>query len=92
MGDLDDASHAAMDEAFGSRTWLQDLPLGVILCTAFLVEALPVEQVPHDLFGDYSAGRWAWRLEDVHPVEPHVPARGARLWGWSWRAPDGTLP
>jgi hypothetical protein len=91
MGDLDDERHEAMCEAFGSRTWLQALPLGAVVCTAVLAEALPVERVPHDLFGDYSTGRWAWRLDDVHSVEPHVPAKGMRLWGWPWRAPEGVM-
>jgi hypothetical protein len=91
MGDLDDETREAMCEAFGSRTWRHTLPLGVILCTALLAEALPVERVRHDLFGDYSAGRWAWRLEDVRPVEPHVPARGMQLWGWPWRVPEGVM-
>lgn len=89
MGDLDEATHAAISTAFRHRQWLQTLPLGVIVCTAVLAEALPAERVPRDLFGDYATGRWAWRLEDVHPVEPKVPAKGMQLWGWPWRVPEG---
>jgi hypothetical protein len=87
--DLDPRMFAAMCEACGSGGWLQVLPLGVIVCTAVLADAQPVECVPHDLFGDYSIGRWAWRLEDVRRVHPHVPAKGKQLWGWSWRVPEG---
>lgn len=88
--DLDDATHRAMAEAFRSHDdWLQTLPRGMILCTAILREALPVDQVPHDLFGDYSLGRWAWQLEDLRPVDPHVPAKGTQTWGWPWQVPDG---
>lgn len=91
-GDVDDATHQAMCEAFGSRVWLRALPLGAIVCTAVLAEALPAERVPHDRFGDYSPGRWAWRLDEVRPVEPYVRAKGMRSWGWPWRVPDGVRP
>ena len=42
-----------------------------------------------DSFGDYTAGRWAWRLEDVQSVEPHIPAKGCQQIGWEWTAPVG---
>ena len=36
-----------------------------------------------DEYGDYSTGRWAWRLTDVEPVDPPVPARGRQgVWRW----------
>ena len=78
-----------MCEAFGSVHRLPTLPLGVIVCTAILAEALPVECVRHDRFGDYSVGRWAWRLEDVRRLDPPVPVRGMQLWFWPWQVPDG---
>jgi activating signal cointegrator 1 len=32
-------------------------------------------------FGDYSPGRWAWRLENVRPIRHPIPARGYQfLW------------
>lgn len=31
-----------------------------------------------DAFGDYSRGRWAWRLTGVEPVSPAVPWRGSQ--------------
>lgn len=34
------------------------------------------------IFGDYSIGRYAWILENVHAIKP-VPAKGMqRLWEW----------
>ncbi len=62
------------------------LPRGVVVCTAFLAESLPAESVEPDLFGDYSPGRFAWRLDDVQPVSPHVPARGQPMIGWPWES------
>ncbi len=76
-------------DAFGGCHWSHALPLGVVVCTAILAEAVPVEQVTPDLFGDYSPGRWAWKLEDVRPVQPHAPAKGMQLWGWPWTVPEG---
>ncbi len=88
--DLDEETHDAMCEALGPGHRLA-IPLGVIVCTAVLTEALPAARVPHDLFGDYSPGRWAWRLEDVRRIDPLIPAKGMQLWGWPWRVPDGVI-
>ena len=42
-----------------------------------------------DLFGNYEAGRWLWRLADIERIEPPAPARGERkLWEWPFR-PEG---
>ena len=39
---------------------------------------------PLDEYGDYSPGRWAWRLTDVKPIDPPVPARGRQgIWEWT---------
>jgi len=36
------------------------------------------------MFGDFSAGRWAWLLCDVVPIDPPIPARGALgIWEWA---------
>ncbi|GIK37899.1 MAG: hypothetical protein BroJett011_17320 [Chloroflexota bacterium] len=39
---------------------------------------------PERSFGDYTPGRWAWRLEQIRPLAAPVPATGA--WGL-WPAP-----
>ena len=45
-----------------------------------LVQARAIQA---DQYGDYSDGRWAWRLVDVEPLDPTVPARGRQgLWEW----------
>lgn len=89
MSDMDDETHEVICDAFGNCHWFHTLPLGVVVCTAILTEALPVENVPHDAFGNYAPGRWAWKLDDVIPVNPHVPAKGMQTWGWNWLVPDG---
>jgi hypothetical protein len=76
-------------EAFGQCGWNYSLPRGVITCTAILAESIPVEKVEADSFGDYTPGRFAWRLEDVRPVRPHVAAKGRQMIGWPWEVPEG---
>ena len=39
--------------------------------------------IPTDPYGDYAAGRWAWRMLDVQVLDPPVPARGRQGW-WEW--------
>lgn len=40
------------------------------------------------MFGDWTAGRWAWKLADVCRYPNPIPARGAlSLWDW-WPGPD----
>ncbi len=69
---------------------LADLPLGALLATVLLVDCVPTGKVRSTLtseeyaFSDYSAGRWAWLLDDVQPLSVPVPARGALgLWDCS---------
>jgi hypothetical protein len=66
------------------------IPVGAVLCLVRLVDCYPVEQVRDQLcereiaFGDYSDGRFAWKLEMAHVFRPPVPARGHQgLWNWS---------
>lgn len=86
--DVTDEEYEAISDAFPFCNYMEMLPLGVVVCTAVIAEALPVEYVPRDLFGDYSAGRWAWRLEDVRKIVPHIPAKGMQAKGWVWPIPD----
>ena len=87
INDVSEEEYEAISDAFGFCNYIDRLPLGVVVCTAVLSECHPVEEVTHDLFGDYSPGRWAWKLDDIRPVEPHVPAKGQQLWGWPWKVP-----
>jgi len=79
-------------DVFGGCHWSGMLPYGVVVCTAILSDAKPVEEVEHDLFGDYNPGRWAWKLDDVQPIKPHVPAKGRQQWGWPWTVPTNSPP
>jgi len=70
----------------------ESLPRGCIVAVAQLVgceriwpSTVPPE--PERSFGDYTAGRWAWALEDVRALAEPVPARGA-LGLWEWAAPS----
>lgn len=94
LSDIDGETADAIGEAFGFCGWNYSLPRGVIVATAILAESIPAENVERDHFGDYSPGRWAWRLEDVHPVNPHIPAKGRQQIGWpcmlpGWEASRG---
>jgi hypothetical protein len=65
------------------RTWeswpgvrIEHLPFGVAVCIVDLTDCVPAgnlsnEQIGTDLpFGDFSLGRWAWKLENVRKVPP----------------------
>jgi hypothetical protein len=66
------------------------LPLGAVVATCELADIVPTEtaiQFDYGLsdeeikFGDYSPGRWAWRLDNVKKLPEPIPAKGAlRLW------------
>ena len=43
---------------------------------------IPIGDTGH---GDFSIGRWAWKLVDVEAYQPPVPARG-RQGFWMWEA------
>jgi hypothetical protein len=82
-------------------------PLGCVLATCRLANVLPTEVIDNALnvfgvslepldfrekaFGDYSPGRYAWILEDVHELAEPIPAKGALgLWEWD-RIPNASL-
>lgn len=79
----------------GDHLAWRGLPTGMILGTANLIECLPVANArQHDLltddeleFGDYSGGRWAWRLDGQKALALPVMAKG-RLGLWEF---NGTL-
>ena len=63
------------------------LPMGQIVALVDLTEILPAEESIFDttaierLYGDYSPGRYAWKLENVRALAQPVPARGRQgLW------------
>ncbi len=60
-----------------------ELPLGVLVATARLVDVRPTDDPALELsslerrFGDYHPGRFAWLLEDIEPLAEPIPWRGA---------------
>lgn len=59
------------------RHWT-DLPTGVILGQANLVETFQSYLVggEEEVFGDYSANRFCWRLSEVKIFNNPIPAKG----------------
>lgn len=90
------AARAVCTENYAIRATLRqagidvdELPRGVIVAVCRLVDCRRIRgkvdepRYPEVCFGDYTPGRYAWILEDVRPVIPPVPARGALgLWEW----------
>ena len=94
------ASSQACSEAFKSRGAMYWFARGSVVATCNLVECLPMQasgclpgifddcpelDTPEErAFGDYSAGRWAWILEEVKSLDHPIPAKGALgLWEWN---------
>lgn len=69
------------------------LPLGCIVCIVDLTavisayDAVLLPRFKHGssaevAFGNYTPGRWVWKLENVQPVD-NIPARGSQgFWEW----------
>jgi hypothetical protein len=67
------------------------LPLGAIVAVANLtgcdrITSTNPPQEPERTFGDYTPGRYAWRLDNIQPLRTPVPAKGA-LGLWEWPLP-----
>jgi activating signal cointegrator 1 len=78
---------AAMEHTLGRLPGR--VPLGCIVAVVTVVDMLPTEEAKlgvsalERLYGDYSWGRWAWKLRDVKMLKEPIPARGAQgLWNW----------
>jgi hypothetical protein len=67
------------------------IPLSAIVATARVVDCKRTEEIAGTLnglerhLGDYSWGRWAWVLEDVHALREPIPCAGALGF---WRVPE----
>lgn len=85
------------DEPFRSALWDNgldtQLPLGAVLCIVELIGCYQTTSLsPSPLerkFGDWSAGRYAWKLE-VHRVFDNPPKVSGMLGLWNW--PDKDIP
>jgi hypothetical protein len=78
-------------EPFGSCLFtgdlaLDDLPLGAIVSFCRLSACVPTEQLTalseiERAFGDYTPGRFAWKLQDIQFLPKPIPLRGRqRMW------------
>jgi hypothetical protein len=62
------------------------VPLGAVVCTAVIERVDPVEHVAPFVdwveiaLGDYSPGRFGWRLVDVEPLREPLPWKGRQGW------------
>lgn len=80
---------------FGAE-WHLVLPRGAVLAIVHLVDVRPAAAVARGLdgveaaCGDFSPGRWAWRLAAVDKLPRPIPARGFQgLWDWDEADPEG---
>lgn len=65
------------------------LHFGCALCIVTLTDCIPTEIIRESLsvqeraFGNYSSGRYAWKLENVRAFPQPIPIRGQQgLWKW----------
>ena len=66
------------------------LPLGAVVGTGVITAFYRTEVIapnlplPELVFGDFSPGRWAWRIEEIEALPEPVPARGKQgIWEWT---------
>ena len=85
---LDQATVDALVERFGGD-YEQTLPRGAIVATAVLSGCGETTGKALDPHGDYSAGRWWWKLDDVYQLYTPIPVAG-RQGIWTYE-PDPEL-
>ena len=68
---------------------LSELPRGVVVAYGTLADVLPAHTILNSigldehLLGEYSPGRFAWRIINCHRLLTPIPAKGKqRLWNW----------
>lgn len=68
--------------------------LGIVTITAvYRTEELMPKISPQErAFGNYDAGRYAWRIENPRPFPRPIPYRGKQgLWTWDLPVPEGMV-
>lgn len=89
--DLGDFTELLYDE-FGSH-WAIDLPLGAVIGTVTLTDCQTVDafdvDAPERLCGDWTPGRFAWRLEEQKLFAAPISAKGKQGF-WEWRPNEVT--
>lgn len=84
INNLPQQTQKLITEALGNN-WLSEVPLGAIIAVANLTDCKPVKNINTDqidrLLGDYSHGRWAWKLSNIVILDEHLPFKGRQgLW------------
>ena len=85
----EDALDLCLEEPFKLHLLGHRMPRGFVVATCELVD---VERIyadsyipgkPEFMFGDYTIGRYMWKLEHVKILPGPIPAKGAMgLWEW----------
>ena len=85
--------HEALStEAFDTKR--DNFPLGMVVAICNLEACFRIDSRPllisdqERTFGDYTAGRFMWFLENVRELKHPIPAKGA-LGLWEWIPPQG---
>lgn len=75
--------------AFG-QFWHRELPLGAIVAIGQLAAVVPAEGLADNLTradraaGNFAAGRFAWRVEQLRPLKTPIPCVGRQgLFNWT---------
>lgn len=79
---------------------LSELPYGCVVCIAEMTDCVTTESLANDFyfksiamtelhFGNFNAGRWAWRFDGVCHVD-NVPAKGSQGF-WDWQPPESEM-
>lgn len=71
------------------------LPLGAVVAVVRLVDCVRITRdnapsAPEHAFGDYTPGRFMWRLRDTRRLPEPITARGYQQL-WDWTPPPGLL-
>lgn len=76
--DIEDVQHRLAEIGL----CLPALNFGAAVAVVRMTGCIPADQVLAE-WGDFSPGRFAWRLDDVRVLTPIVPALGKQgLWDW----------
>ena len=79
------------------KEWIKPLPSGAVIAVCNLVDCREITKLyrlyglpeePDLSFGDYSVGRYVWKLENPILLPEPVPVKGQRSI-WKWQVPDG---
>lgn len=72
------------EQEFGSLQRWRELPRGALLGTVLLTDAYPTESIEPGVVdricGDWTAGRFAWKLEQFERLPNPIPWKGRQGW------------